>query len=661
MPWVSYADRFEDVILHRSLGDLSSGFYVDIGPGDPVQGSLTKQFSDEGWWGINLISDPETHAAFCRSRPKDLNFLVTKGEEGPTFCPGGEGGSLPSLEAIFQEQGIQTIHFLKAGGEGSQETLLRQFPFSYAKPWIVVLAASERRGSAREGDDSTIGEGSFLVSQGYELAYSDGGSRFYLAREHRARKGRLAAAPCLADDFLPHRYAEEIDGLYKRSAELAMLTKILSQESRRLHEKRRANPLRRAERMIRSAFHRRGDPSTEKVVATDPTVAPSVGPLEVRRLLGVHGLGNGLGEKPRILVLKLDHIGDFVMGLPAFRLLRSLWPTAEIDLVCGSWNLPLAQKLGSFQKVLPFSFFPEISERWRPSAGEFERVRSAFSPLASRLGDYDLAIDLRIWPETRPLLGLVRAKLRAGYAAPEADVALDISLPNPDLLAPGETNRYVLHSEVSALLLVRAVEAAMAPMSAARAHSLLPNAPPVAQGCERLVAVASGSGSSARKWKVEHYAAVCRSLAVGHRCSILLVGSTAEEADADRISREVPSSQCRNLVGKTRLDELPELLARARVFVGNDSGLSHLAASLAIPTVVAYSGACDFGLHHPVGEKVSILRVPISCSPCGIARAEECPFGTACLEGISPEAVVREVLFWLGEEVGSDPGSGSCV
>ncbi|VVM07037.1 ADP-heptose--LPS heptosyltransferase 2 [Methylacidimicrobium cyclopophantes] len=655
MPWVSYADRFEDVLLHRSLADISLGFYVDIGPADPTKGSLTKHFSDCGWRGINVIAGRETLAAFCASRPRDLNFLLTEGGEGLSFCSAEGERFFDGLEALLQRHGIQTIHFLKAAGSGWQEKLLCRFPFSRMKPWIVILVDSEENRTSTEGEHLPTVKDRFLVAQGYELAYCDGRSRFYLAREQLGRKERLVAAPCLADDFVPYRYAEEIDGLHKQRAELAVLTKVLSQEARRLHEKRLKHPLRRAERLIRSAFQGRGQLSTEKGATVDRMAVPSVGALEVRRLSGIQGLGNRLGERPRILALQLDHIGDFVMRLPAFRLLRSLWPAAKIDLVCGPWNVALAQRLGSFQDVLSFPFFPEVSGRWRPNAWEFERIRSGFSSFASRLGEYDLAIDLRVDPDTRPLLGLVRAKLRAGYAAPGADVVLDISLPNPDLLEPGETNRYGPHREVSAILLIRAVEAATAAMWSDRARFLLPNAPRTTQASARLVAVAPGSGGTARKWKVEHYAEVCRSLASVHRCSLLLVGSAGQETDAERIVREIPASQCRNLVGKIPLAELPELLAEAQVFVGNDSGASHIAASLGIPTVVAYSGAADFRLFHPVGEKVSVLRVPISCSPCWRMRAEECPFGTACLEGISPEAVVAEVLFWLGEAKGSEP------
>src|SRR5215831_2532550 len=48
----------------------------------------------------------------------------------------------------------------------------------------------------------------------------------------------------------------------------------------------------------------------------------------------------------RLLVLKLDHYGDFLIGLPALKRLRQAFPADHITLVCGSWNIGLAKEVG---------------------------------------------------------------------------------------------------------------------------------------------------------------------------------------------------------------------------------------------------------------------------------------------------------------------------
>ena len=57
MTFVSYAQNFEDVMLHRALNHVVRGFYIDVGAADPEALSVTKAFYDNGWHGINVGTD----------------------------------------------------------------------------------------------------------------------------------------------------------------------------------------------------------------------------------------------------------------------------------------------------------------------------------------------------------------------------------------------------------------------------------------------------------------------------------------------------------------------------------------------------------------------------------------------------------------------------
>ena len=54
MPFVSYAQNYEDVMLWRVLRDVERGFYVDVGAADPEEWSVTRAFYDRGRSGINV-------------------------------------------------------------------------------------------------------------------------------------------------------------------------------------------------------------------------------------------------------------------------------------------------------------------------------------------------------------------------------------------------------------------------------------------------------------------------------------------------------------------------------------------------------------------------------------------------------------------------------
>ncbi len=132
----------------------------------------------------------------------------------------------------------------------------------------------------------------------------------------------------------------------------------------------------------------------------------------------------------RVLVLKLDHRGDFIMATPAFEALRAAFPAAHITLVCGTWNVEEAAAAGLFDRVLGFGFFPEFVHQGNRVIGD-DASRLAFAGLLA--GErFDLAIDLRLHGDTRALLQLVDAGLRAGFDARGRFSFLDVALPFGD-------------------------------------------------------------------------------------------------------------------------------------------------------------------------------------------------------------------------------------
>jgi ADP-heptose:LPS heptosyltransferase len=132
-------------------------------------------------------------------------------------------------------------------------------------------------------------------------------------------------------------------------------------------------------------------------------------------------------EKPgdrRLLVLKLDHFGDFLIGLPALKRLRQAFPADHVTLVCGSWNSELARRLGVADEVLTYDFFPENGTLW--TGQPFEGL-ARFHEVCS--GGFDIAIDLRVDEDTRFLLEHVNAAMRCGIGLRARYPFLDIVLP----------------------------------------------------------------------------------------------------------------------------------------------------------------------------------------------------------------------------------------
>ena len=77
--FVSYAQNFEDVMLHRVFGSVGDGFYIDIGAWHPDLHSVTKHFYDMGWTGINIEPSKSYARLLKRRRRRDINLDVAIG------------------------------------------------------------------------------------------------------------------------------------------------------------------------------------------------------------------------------------------------------------------------------------------------------------------------------------------------------------------------------------------------------------------------------------------------------------------------------------------------------------------------------------------------------------------------------------------------------
>jgi heptosyltransferase-2 len=154
-----------------------------------------------------------------------------------------------------------------------------------------------------------------------------------------------------------------------------------------------------------------------------------------------------------------------------------------------------------------------------------------------------------------------------------------------------------------------------------------------------LVAVAPGSaGEGAKRWPAEQFGALCQRLTreLAHPCAIL---GSGRERELGAIARRHAGSGSPvvDLTGRTDLGTLVGVLARASLFVGNDSGPAHVAAALGRPGVALF-GPTSEGHSGPVGPRMRTLRRRLPCAPC---FEPECPLGHLdCLRGLTIDDVV---------------------
>ena len=151
-----------------------------------------------------------------------------------------------------------------------------------------------------------------------------------------------------------------------------------------------------------------------------------------------------------------------------------------------------------------------------------------------------------------------------------------------------------------------------------------------------------------RQWPLEKFSELIEMLLGERNLNVAIIGAAEEEAIAAHVLKGVTRSpRIFNLVGKLSLTELPKLLGHAALFVGNNSGPQHLAASLGVPTIGIHSGVVDAHEWGPNGPRGVAIRRQMSCSPCFVEHRKDCPRELACLTKLESQEVFSRCLRML--------------
>lgn len=344
------------------------------------------------------------------------------------------------------------------------------------------------------------------------------------------------------------------------------------------------------------------------------------------------------GPPRRVLLLRLERIGDLLMTLDALAAVRARAPAAEIRLVVGSWNAALARLLPAVDRV------ETIDAPWLSQEG----TRSSPQELAARIrrwrrDDVDLAINFEPDVRSNALLAASGARRRVGYAAGGGGGFLTDVLPY-DRSA---------HSAANALRLVdRALPdgGASPGVSAGPALRIPAEAETRAAGrlesCDRrgpVVGINPGAGRAIKEWPAARFAAAAAALAERDAATIVLLGSASETTTAAAVRDALPPHvRLVDLAGDAPLVDLAAVLRRLSVLLTADTGPMHLAAAVGTP-VVGIFGPSDPVRYAPLSRRSAVVCADLWCRPCGRMRRppRRCGHGTPdCLSGIRVEAVV---------------------
>ncbi len=290
-----------------------------------------------------------------------------------------------------------------------------------------------------------------------------------------------------------------------------------------------------------------------------------------------------INKRPRFLFLRGGAIGDFVLTLPALTAVRDNWPEAYIEVLGYPHIARLAQAGGLADSVRSlddagmarfFSLRPVFP------AEQIEYIRS-FDIIFSYLHDMDGTV--------RNNLELAGARMVI-YGSPIVDDGHAVD----HLLKPLES--LAIYNAGAAPRLDLDVSFRRQGRGILESAGITPGA----------VAMHPGSGSLKKVWPTRRFVSLARRVTAETSCEPFFIIGEADETAAESLRREAADIP---VLSNCSLSDLAGVLSLCSAFIGNDSGITHLAAALDIPVVAMY-GPTDPDRWGARGSRVVRLKCP---------------------------------------------------
>jgi ADP-heptose:LPS heptosyltransferase len=347
----------------------------------------------------------------------------------------------------------------------------------------------------------------------------------------------------------------------------------------------------------------------------------------------------------KILIVKFGAIGDVIFLTPMMNLLRCRFPASDITFVTMKW-------VGGFQSCLP------MIDSVIASDVPYERsiLKKIFGTLQLCIKIRSLHPDVCIVAHRNSFFGLLArisgAPQRIGF---EGTKYLTHTVPFQSSLH--EVDRYCRLLTTLGIDAAGTVPSIFVPADAEektdailRGYGITPES--------SVMAIFPGGGENQgttmliKRWGKEKFRETIRILLEEYGMPIVLIGGRSDRALCNEVAEGF--SSVFNFAGELSLCEVAALGKRCRLFVGGDSGPTHLAAAAGAPTVMLF-GPSDPRLVAPKGSADRILWKQPQCAPCYTPESVQdrknfngnvffCRTGTVeCMKSISVSEVVQEI------------------
>ncbi|PHM72715.1 glycosyltransferase family 9 protein [Xenorhabdus kozodoii] len=274
-------------------------------------------------------------------------------------------------------------------------------------------------------------------------------------------------------------------------------------------------------------------------------------------------------QPQNILIVNIARFGDTLLITPVIRALKEKWPEVNIDIFVHKKTKEILENIDLISELNVFS---KGKAKWR---GWFSRRH------------YDLAL---VYGQDKSLLQYAKrvANLTVYFSDISARKSNEYVVAKPGELMPAQQERALLINALGVEVNNWRLQYNVSPCEEAYASDFLQQ-----QGIERQLRIGfqlqSFPAKAYRDWPVEHFYQLAQRIYRDYpHAHILLLGSKEGEDSARSLAEKLGASRCSSLAGKTTMRQNAAIMNQLNLYVGVDTGTTHLAGALGIPMVALY-------------------------------------------------------------------------
>ncbi len=345
-------------------------------------------------------------------------------------------------------------------------------------------------------------------------------------------------------------------------------------------------------------------------------------------------------QTKNILIYRLGSLGDTVIALPCFNRIREIFPQANITLLT---NKPVASKAAPLEAVLGTDFFFDQTLSYPVGTRNPLLINRLIYDIR-RLG-IDIVINITA---SRSRKADIRDRLFFSAAGVSEFIGFDQSPEDYEVSLDPHTGEF----EWEAFRLKRKIEALgdfnlmadrywdlhLLDSEIQKAETLLGSY----SNDSKIIAANVGTKMKVKDWGVDNWIDLMRLLGKELRGYKLVIIGVKEENEIAEKCLEAWAGEGINLCGKSSPRVSAAILRKTSIFVGHDSGPTHLAACVGTPCVAIFSCINRPRQWFPKGENNRILMPSTACAASGIKKCVNPDM--RCVRTIQPVQVVVEVL-----------------